>query len=786
MKVTTTIHNAAQAYIDAGLCALPASRADKFPTVGLWNPYQKRMPTEAELSAWFANNPDAICIVCGKISGNAEMMDFDFGGELFDPWCDRVRAAAPGLLDKLVIESTQSDGWHVNYRYISAVCGSKVLAQRKQVVTDDQITLNAKGKEVVILKGKEYPVHVDRDGSKFVLITLIETRGEGGLFLCAPTPGYELAQGELTDLPVISQADRDILWQCARDLNEMPDKSEISADRPPNGDSPSHSSHSGRMSDDSGHRPGDDYNRRGDVQSLLAANGWTHLHADDTNEHWRRPGKEKGQSATLRIEDRTFYVFSSNAYPFEMGASYSPFAVYTLLEHDGDFSAATRALSQQGYGESPQADTDVDISGIVGTDTNNGNNEPAVPAVIDPGPFPEDLFDVPGFVGGVIAHTLSIAHRHQPVLALAGAIMLQAVLAGRKVRDDRGNRTNLYAVGVALSSAGKDKPREVNDQILELADVDLLGNEEVTSDAAILTAIEARPAILFQFDEFGRFLRTMGDPRKSPNLYSAVTTFMRLYSTANRTYRGKGYADAKRNKSIVQPCACVYGTSTPRAMYDSLSKEGIEDGFVGRLIFFETMTRPPRVRRKDTAPPENLIETARWWDAYSPSGGNIEKVYPKPRLIEATDEANEIFDALAYLSDSEMQRDESYAPIWGRAEEKACRLALIYACSENKEEPLIDVGAARWACKLSEYTTRRTVFTASQWISEGLFDARQKKVLRDIRLAGSVSRSELCHRTQYLTPKDRNEVIDNLVQTGLVRTVDVRTKGRTRTEYQAV
>jgi len=771
------IPDAARAYIAAGLCALPASKTAKRPTVGLWNPYQERMPTEAELSAWFANGPDAVCIVCGQVSGKTEMMDFDYGGELFDPWCDRVNAVAPGLLDKLAIENTQSDGWHVAYQHNSEICGSKVLAQRKQTVTDDQITLNAKGKDVVILKGKEYLVHVDRGGSKFIIITLIETRGEGGLFLCDPTPGYELVQGDLTQLPVISETERAILWQCAQDLDEMPRKQALSADC---------DRQTSPIDCSQGGRPGDDFNHRGDVRALLTDHGWTYLRRDETNEFWRRPGKDDGQSATLRIEDRTFYVFSSNAYPFEMNASYSPFAVYALLEHDGDFVAATRTLSEQDYGQSPEEATDVDISGIVGTDNDSDDGEPPAPTVIDPGPFPEDLFDVPGFVGGVIDHTLSIAHRHQPVLALAGAIMLQAVLAGRKVRDDRGNRTNLYAVGVALSSAGKDKPREVNDRILELADVDLLGNEEVTSDAAILTAVEARPAILFQFDEFGRFLRTMGDPRKSPNLYSAVTTFMRLYSTANRTYRGKGYADAKRNKSIVQPCACIYGTSTPRAMYDSLTKEGIEDGFVGRLIFFETMTRPPRIRRKDTAPPEDLIEAAKWWNACVPNGGNIEGVYPKPRLIEATDEANEVFDALADLSDGEMQRDETYAPIWGRAEEKACRLALIYACSENKEGPLIGIDAARWACRLSEYTTRRTVFTASQWISEGLFDARQKKVLRIIRQAGSISHSELSQRTQYLTPKDRNEVIINLTETGQIRAEDVRTKGRTRKEYQAV
>ena len=29
----------------------------------------------------------------------------------------------------------------------------------------------------------------------------IETRGEGGLFLCSPTDGYDLVQGDLTDVP---------------------------------------------------------------------------------------------------------------------------------------------------------------------------------------------------------------------------------------------------------------------------------------------------------------------------------------------------------------------------------------------------------------------------------------------------------------------------------------------------------------------------------------------------------------------------------------------------------
>ena len=179
-----TLHGAAAGYLAAGLCALPAIRAEKRPVVGQWKRYRKRLPTEAELSAWFDNGPDAVCIVCGVVSGNAEMIDFDAGGELFDAWARRIPA---DLLARLVIETTQRGGRHVFYRCEAPVCGNMKLAQR-------------------------------RDGDKTV--TLIETRGEGGLFLCAPTAGYEAIRGDLHTPLVLAETDRDALLTAAWELNE--------------------------------------------------------------------------------------------------------------------------------------------------------------------------------------------------------------------------------------------------------------------------------------------------------------------------------------------------------------------------------------------------------------------------------------------------------------------------------------------------------------------------------------------------------------------------------------
>jgi hypothetical protein len=175
---------AAMSYYRAGLCVLPARRAEKRPAIGAWKRYRQSRPTEAELSAWLANNPDAICIVTGAVSGDTEIIDFDAGGELFSAWWERLPVA---LRERLVIETTPSGGYHVIYCCEAAVCGNLKLAQRK---VGDKIT------------------------------TLIETRGEGGLFLCAPAMGYILGHGDLADLPVLTEAERDTLLQTAWELNE--------------------------------------------------------------------------------------------------------------------------------------------------------------------------------------------------------------------------------------------------------------------------------------------------------------------------------------------------------------------------------------------------------------------------------------------------------------------------------------------------------------------------------------------------------------------------------------
>ncbi|MHC5033375.1 MAG: AAA family ATPase, partial [Planctomycetota bacterium] len=370
-----TLGSHAAACVAAGLCTLPAIRRgdEKRVALAAWKPYQSRLPSEEELDQWFGSSVTAICFVCGAVSGNLEMIDFDLGGEAFEPWREAVEAQAPGLIDRLVMESTPSGGRHVVYRCTGAVSGNLKLAQRR-IVTG--------GEGEIIVGTKAFRPRQDASGDWVVDVTMIETRGQGGVFLCAPSDGYELLQGDFRDLPAITAEEREVLLGCAWALDEIPK---------PIVDGPIRQS-SGSQEEDkrkiSGSgvavRPGDDYNERGEPRDVLRSHGWTLVRTGD-NEYWRRPGKSAGTSATLK--DRVFYVFSTNAAPFEAHTGYSPFALYTLLEHAGDFSAAASALATEGYGQLDDATRGVDLSGFT-----------VPPAIEEPG----DVLPVPVCVGYLV------------------------------------------------------------------------------------------------------------------------------------------------------------------------------------------------------------------------------------------------------------------------------------------------------------------------------------------------------------------------------------------------
>ena len=715
----------AESYRKAGLAALPAAKAKKRPSIGGWKTWSKRLPTEMEIAAWFANNQDGICIVAGAVSGNLECIDFDAHGELYPAWKEKV---APEVFARLVVERTPSGGLHVLYRCEEPVEGNRKLAQGM------------------------------REGKK---TTLVETRGEGGLFLCAPTEGYVLLQGDYTSLPVLSGEAREALLSAAVGMNECVDEL-----RPTEGTQAQESAFLVK--------PGDDWCARGDIRPVLMAHGWKYLGVKpDGNELWQRPGKSgDGNSATFN--GQILCVFSTNAAPFE-AKGYNKFQVYALLEHGGDFTAAAKALLDKGFGRSEDYTSDVDLSGVLKQGVKGAppdDDDEKHSAVADPGVIPEELLSVPGFINDLMNYTLRTAYYPNKALAFAGALAMLAHLTGRRFKDQRGSRFNIYLLALAKSGVGKEHPRGTNiDLATQMAFISELG-DTFASGEGLEDSMCQSPSMLYQVDEIDYLFNTV--KLKDSRAEQINSMLLKLYSESKTTHIMRKKAIQRGappvGTAIVQPHLTMFGTATPKFFYKSLTERTMENGLLARCIVLEAGERGKAGEPHEEDFPESVIDTVRNLIRLGHEN-NLTGEFPRPLVLqENPDATNRIREILGY-ADEEYRKasergDDSANALWARAGEKVLKLAAIYAISENAVEPVITIDGVNWAWRFIEHMTRRMLFMASMFVADTDFDAQAKKVIRLVRQKrGRISHGKLL-RNSHLDKDAFKRVVETLIESG--------------------
>jgi AAA domain/Bifunctional DNA primase/polymerase, N-terminal len=305
-------------FYDAGMCVLPAARdGSKRPDVS-WQEYQHRRATREQVALWL-RDAEGFGVVCGAVSGGLEMIELEArAAHLFPSISEAAElaglSAAWDRISNGYFEMTPSGGVHLLFR-----CPDEPLRNTK-------LARNSDGE------------------------VLIETRGEGGWTVLAPSHGrthstgqpWVRLDGDATTIAVLTAEERDALHQLMRTFDAVPDR--------PDQQTAGSSFASATVN---ATRPGDDYNTHAVWEDILGPLGATKSYTRDGTTHWTRPGKESGGSATTGHSadgvDR-LYVFSTSWPPFDAETPYSKFAAYTLLSHNGDFAAAARQLSADGYG----------------------------------------------------------------------------------------------------------------------------------------------------------------------------------------------------------------------------------------------------------------------------------------------------------------------------------------------------------------------------------------------------------------------------------------------------
>lgn len=286
----------AKQYLSYGLNPLPILEGSKAPIIKDHNTVKM---TEQEIGQ---HDFEAIGVSTGIISGGLEAIDFDLKNAEYPDAVMKVFKAkvSEELLKKLVVQRTQSGGYHFIYR-CEDISSSKKLAK------------NPEGKAI------------------------IETRGEGGLIKCYPSKGYDLLQGTFDKIPIITPEERLSLFISAKMLNQTMKKDAMKR---------------ASREDLQAFKKFPKYNEDPDIGvKLLEEAGWTYKNQDSEWINFTRPNSKSGDiHAGYHKDGKFFFCFSTAQDMFEEEKPYNNHALYAMTKCDGNYAKAYAQLYEMGYG----------------------------------------------------------------------------------------------------------------------------------------------------------------------------------------------------------------------------------------------------------------------------------------------------------------------------------------------------------------------------------------------------------------------------------------------------
>ena len=400
-----------------------------------------------------------------------------------------------------------------------------------------------------------------------------------------------------------------------------------------------------------------------------------------------------------------------------------------------------------------------------------------------PGKIPSELLRVPGFVEDYVKFIMASAPYPNRPIAFCAALAFLSLLAGRTVKDERNNRTNIYLVVLAQPSSGKDHPRQINTAVATRCGVGASVADSFGSGQGLEDAMFDHPSMLFQVDEFDTVFNALkndkdgrGEPvmEKLLRFYGASRGIFKMRKLAVKRQDGNKKQQGDDDMKIINPNLSIFGTAIPKFFYESLGLRVLLNGLSARCMILDSGRRGrcnAHMIDSDNIP-ENILSAIEVIKKYG-SENNLCGEFPSPMIIRATRDASELLYTLNEKYDEKYDyyegRNEAIPmAFWGRAFEKVCKLSMLYAISENVNAPTISVDGVRWAMSFVDFLTEQMLYMVDAYSYENPFDEKCRKVLRYI----AESKEPIAHaallKRSHESAETLKQIIDTLIQNGSI------------------
>lgn len=402
-----------------------------------------------------------------------------------------------------------------------------------------------------------------------------------------------------------------------------------------------------------------------------------------------------------------------------------------------------------------------------------------------------DAMALPGLIGDTVRWITKYALRKQPELALLNTLAFAGAVFGRRYASPLNTRTNIYSVGIASTGAGKEHSRKLIKELAHACGLDMkIGADDIRSDSGMLRSLMVNSSQIMMLDEFGHFLQAISNEKSPHYIRSQAKILLKLYSASNSVYNHGEYADIKSDPIIIQaPNLCIYGTSTEETYSKSLKKAAVESGELNRFVVIKSRTDK---EYPDKVMPKYGIDASlqeRWTDFAAKFGDslgviiNSSDVAPAPITIE-WGECDELQYAIQCRQVDKTDGNSPVRHLWGRLFENVVKIAMIFAITRNKDNPIFESSDFDIAQMIVESSIEYLTSLASNHMSETPQEESNHEIVNAIKDAGgSMGRRDIMRKFRKLKKRDLDDIIGGLIEQEIIEVEKINDKGRPKTVY---
>lgn len=372
-----------------------------------------------------------------------------------------------------------------------------------------------------------------------------------------------------------------------------------------------------------------------------------------------------------------------------------------------------------------------------------------------------------GTLGKLFKLNLSFGMREQPAIALGGALALASVVIANRYKF-RDTWPNIYVLNVADTGTGKSFPQKIAKKMLsqDIPKENLLGAGNYRSSSALVKDLATQRERLDIIDEASSIFGAIGNGGVFQQDMDDM--LCELYSNSSDLFIGP-CSIGREAIRVWHPSISMMLSTTPSGLKQSISNSLMMKGFFPRCFLFIDYTYGKQ--QESFFNEEAYQEIAAIFrdirenePGMQGKGHDLINAVPNPTELKCSDEALQFLKARIFQWNEDLASDgrsEGEKVFLSRSGEQATKLALIHGALRLNRIELEDV---IWACEVLDVMRKNAAHLMPQLGAENRTQAHAARVYALISERGVVTHAELIKRTRWLNKRERNDILDSLVE----------------------